>query len=313
MPVYNVKPGGSAVEGFAEVGCAPSSHFQCVDDPIGTPDEDATHVRTGSTGSVVDTYTFLPGDVNAIPALEPITQVVVKYRYRPSTIVGDHLHRAGVCINGTDFFGPTTTTPESAGGVYGDFSNPALTVRPSDSQPFIRENLFGFVAISIESVSKPGGVPRVGFTQAYLEVTTGAPISKLRAIKNYLVDQTSRISGIGSFGSKLRAWHEVVNYPAVYCVIGSETKEPSPTRSKEATAQFILPTVVKSEDPLDTYMALLSQIETAIEDDPSLDGLALNAHVSGFNALVTSATIAGQVHVADVFVDVTYRHTRGAP
>ena len=137
--------------------------------------------------------------------------------------------------------------------------------------------------------------------------------SKLTQIKNALIVEIQKVGGLGGSGSNLKMFDEEVNFPAAYTSIGSEAKENILTKRKEATADFTISTVVKGDDPLQLFLDLYESIEKEIEDDPTLSGLVIDVTVTGFNALITSVTIAENLHVADIFVVAIYRHTRAAP
>lgn len=137
--------------------------------------------------------------------------------------------------------------------------------------------------------------------------------SELRKITDALVVESQKVVNIGRTGKVLLNWHEVEDLPAAMLGVAQEDKGGGPTRSKEATATFFFYTITGGDSPLDAFLALYQALEQEIDDDPTLGGLALTAEVVGMRSLTTSETISNGRHVADVLVDVTYRHGRGTP
>jgi len=137
--------------------------------------------------------------------------------------------------------------------------------------------------------------------------------SKDQLVREALTTEIKKVSSIGATGSDWRLWNQETSLPAAYTILDEDDKERAPTRSKEVTARFRIATIIASETPQDAFDALRAAIETEIEDDPSLGGLALDAWVSGCGRFATAKSIAGQVYVRDIFVDVIYRYPRAQP
>lgn len=135
----------------------------------------------------------------------------------------------------------------------------------------------------------------------------------LQNIKNALVAAVAGVAGIQETGTLLKQWNEVSLFPSAFVWWGGDDKTRSPTRSKEVDASFGVLCYVKGDDPLDLFMDLYGKIEAAIEVDPTLGGLSLDAVVIGTSPLVTAAEIASKIHLGDVLVTVTYRHVRAVP
>jgi len=138
-------------------------------------------------------------------------------------------------------------------------------------------------------------------------------MSTRKAIREALTTEIQKVPGIGETGSKWNLWDKCQRFPAAYTILDSDEKEYAPTRSKTVKARFRIPCVFKSETPEDDFDLLYDAIETEIEDDPSLGGLALLAYVSGCGNFATAPEIAGGVYVRNIFVDVEYRHPRAQP
>jgi len=137
--------------------------------------------------------------------------------------------------------------------------------------------------------------------------------SKDQLVREALITEVKKVAGIGAVESNWNLWTQESRLPAVYPILDSDTKSRAPTRSKEVEARFRLATIISSDTPQDAFDALRAGVETQIEDDPSLGGLALDAWVSGCSPFATAKSIAGQVYVRDIFVDVIYRYTRAQP
>lgn len=149
------------------------------------------------------------------------------------------------------------------------------------------------------------------------------PDSKIRQIIDVVKAQVELLSPLGARGSKLQHWVEVVDFPAVFTYFAGESKAMGPTQSVTSLARVGLYCVTKgsfdpsgNEDPLLAFLELYRQIVLNIEDDPTLGGLAMDgqgAMVTECLPMVTAETIARGYHVADVIIDVPYRHVRGTP
>lgn len=138
------------------------------------------------------------------------------------------------------------------------------------------------------------------------------PDSKLKQITDALLVELNKIASLNNRAStKVLAWHTTQDLPAAFLAIGSEDKQTAPTTQKRATATFTIACIVQGDNPLDEFFKLYKSIEDEIEDDPMLGALVLDSRVIGFNALITDETIASGLHVADIFVEIDYRHLRG--
>jgi hypothetical protein len=137
--------------------------------------------------------------------------------------------------------------------------------------------------------------------------------TKAQLVREALETEIKKVSGIGHVSSQPKLWKDESNLPAAYVILDSDDSRFEPTESKTVECRFRIATVLQSENPQDVFDDLRGAIETEIEDDPSLGGLADVAFVSGVGGFATSVAIAGQVYVRNIFVDVTYKHARGAP
>jgi hypothetical protein len=110
-----------------------------------------------------------------------------------------------------------------------------------------------------------------------------------------------------------KLWAEEQNHPAAYLGDAGERNEYRPTARISPTAGFFFYTILKGPTPtrdfLKTYMPAL---KNAIDNDPTLGGLCEKAQLTGYQSLNTTANISQKTHVADVFVEVEYKHVRGA-
>lgn len=307
-PAANAGPNDGAVVGAA-------SAWDAVNDA--TPDDDTSYCQH-TTGGDEERFNASAASILAIPAQERIDSIAVHWRWKPGGGIGTFQSKGIIELSGTTV--RSGQNPGSGGGIYLNDSWTKVG-HPAGDRNILRRHLKdGGLAFGYEMDDIQIDLPRPRLTQVYAVVNTSAQ-SKLLAIKRYLAesigdvvvpwDSPNTIRSVGSYGSKLKAWHEIVNWPAAFIIIGGETKERRQTQRKEGTATFLIPTVVKTDDPVDRFMTLYEAIEESIESDPSLDGLALDAVIRGFTALTTSQTIAGDFHVADIFVDVQYRHERG--
>lgn len=111
-------------------------------------------------------------------------------------------------------------------------------------------------------------------------------------------------------------WHDEPNPPAAYLGDAGERNEQSPTRSIEPTAGFFFHTIVKGGDtPTRDFLRLYKTLKDLVDLDPTLGGLATagrGARVTGYLSDKTVPNVSARAHVADIFVEVDYRHSRGA-
>jgi|SRR5689334_4145524 len=147
--------------------------------------------------------------------------------------------------------------------------------------------------------------------------------SKLQQIADALIAKAvaAGFKSTGLLTDSGKLWSEETNAPAAYLGDMGERNLDGPTRSISPQAGFFFHTIVKGPDkPTRTFFALYKALKDAIDNDPTLGGLATGgregngdrARIAGYNALNTEAAVAQRVHVADVFVEVPYRHDYGA-
>ena len=112
-----------------------------------------------------------------------------------------------------------------------------------------------------------------------------------------------------------KIWETEQNPPAAYLGDVGERNEYKPTRRITPAAGFYFYTIVKGvQAPTRTFYGLYRDLKNAIDNDPDLGGLCTEgvAQLVGYQALNTAAAIAAHTHVADVFIEVGYKHDRGA-
>lgn len=136
--------------------------------------------------------------------------------------------------------------------------------------------------------------------------------TKAQLVRDAITTEIRKVAGIGATGSDWTTWEKEARLPAAYTVLDTDEKEPGPTRSKTVTAHVRIPTILRSQNPEDAFDDLRAAIENQLEDDPSLGGLVFDCYVSGCGPFATAQTAAGEVYVRDIFVEVEYRHDRGA-
>jgi len=132
-------------------------------------------------------------------------------------------------------------------------------------------------------------------------------------VRNAITTEVAKVAGIGATGSDWRHWANEGRLPAAYTILDTVEKEISPTRSKTVLAHYRIAAILKSQNPEDDFDLLMADIETEIEDDPSLGNLVEVAWVTGCDEFATAKQISGEVYVRNIFVDVRYKHVRGAP
>lgn len=113
-----------------------------------------------------------------------------------------------------------------------------------------------------------------------------------------------------------KLWNQEPTLPAAYVILDDDESEPGPTQSKTVHARYRIAVTLASERPQDEFDDIRGAIETEIEDDPTLGGLAMaqkGAIVSGVGRFATAKSISGDFYVRDIFVDVDYYHPRAQP
>jgi len=131
-------------------------------------------------------------------------------------------------------------------------------------------------------------------------------------VREAIITEVKKVANIGAVSSDWEHWNQETRFPAAFVILDSDVSERLPTRSKEVSASFLVACILQSEKPQDDFDTLRAGIENQIEDDPALGGLVIDAWVSGVSSFSTSKTVAGQVYIRDVLVNVIYRHARGA-
>jgi hypothetical protein len=140
------------------------------------------------------------------------------------------------------------------------------------------------------------------------------PDSLLKQIADALLVEVQKVTEFNATRVGIaKGWQTEQNTPAAYVYLALDTKEGSPTASKSGTASFAVLVNIDSETAQTDFFDLYKKIETQIEDDPGLGGLVFTAEVKGARLTNTADVIRGNKYVADVLVDVEYRHARGAP
>jgi hypothetical protein len=314
MTDYYIRPASNAAPNQNPVVGAAQS-WDAVNDPKSTPDQDASYIKLAIAGNV-DAWGLEPSDIALIPPAEEIVSV------SPFSLVsgpgGDPevngtLFSMGLRLGGSELYG--TALQSIAQDPYTDFNFDPQTTDPLRGLAWSRGFLYS-TRLLIRTDTPAQTIPASRCTQALVKVTTQAGRSKLRSILSEIVGLLSQTSVVTlGVGNDLMGWWELPEgkVPACYVVLPEEAKMRSPMRSKEGTAVFALATCIREGNGLEPFLDFYQEVEAKIEADPSLGGLALDSVVQGFAGLTTSATIAGKVHVADILLAVTYRHTMGAP
>lgn len=137
-------------------------------------------------------------------------------------------------------------------------------------------------------------------------------LSTAQQIRAALLTEIQQVPGIGETGYDPELWDKVTRVPGATVVLDTVEKERAPTRSKQALARYIVACTLRGENLQDQFDTLMAAIENAIEDDPSLGGLAMDAWVAGCGPFATSRDIALKTYIRGIVVMVEYRHPRAA-
>lgn len=137
--------------------------------------------------------------------------------------------------------------------------------------------------------------------------------TKAQLVREALQTEVAKASLLKTVSEQWQHWKDETNLPAAYVILDEDDSGFEPTQSKTVNGHFRIAVVLKSDTPQDLFDDIRGQVETQIEDDPSLGGLANWAYVSGVSRFATSTQIAGQLYVRDIYVEVQYLHARGQP
>ena len=173
-------------------------NFALVDDPVGSPDEDATYTYA-STGYYKDYFNFLPFNV---PANGTITSIVLRERFRTSTAGGTNHMRGILKVNGVTYY---SSAEDAWYGAYTDeiwswSTNPntglAWTVDDVNGVGSNPLQTFGYECLTLQTLL---------CTQAYIEVNgtwSPPPIARKQLMRD---DATSELMRDDVTGKLMRA------------------------------------------------------------------------------------------------------------
>ena len=136
--------------------------------------------------------------------------------------------------------------------------------------------------------------------------------SVAQQIREVLIDEIRKVTGIGAVSSDWEHWTTESRLPAAYVILDSEESIRNPTQSKEVTGHYRIATILRKQSPNDAFDTLKAAIENEIEDDPTLGGIALDAIYVAAGPFATTSRASGAIYTRDLFVDVLYRHPRAA-
>lgn len=136
--------------------------------------------------------------------------------------------------------------------------------------------------------------------------------SVAQTIRDALMLEIRKVTNIGAVKSDWEHWATEGRLPAAFVILDSEESVRNPTQSKEVLAHFRIATLLSKRSPNDAFDTLKAAIENEIEDDPTLGGIALDAFYTAAGPFATTSRASGRKYTRDLFVDVLYRHPRGA-
>ena len=273
------------------------THYGCVAQAVN--DGDTTYLSFTAPGS----ERFGLG-VTGLKSGDRITNVRLLYSVKSA---GDDFNlTTGLVLNGIE---SSTLETVAAGGGWQDFQRDFAT-NPQTGRRWTYDDIATAV-LMVDVNSVPGTLPRPRIGRMLLVVTVDNGL--LHQVVNAVLVAVQGISGIGDTGTDPKPWHIVTSFPAAYVTAPAERKTRYATQGREAVAGIVVSCVVKGVDPVLPFVELYRSIEIAVEADPTLGGLTLDCVVVGFDAGVTAAEIHAGWYAADVFLEVTYRHAKGAP
>lgn len=131
-------------------------------------------------------------------------------------------------------------------------------------------------------------------------------------IRDALITEIKKVTNIGAVSSDWEHWTTEARLPAAYVILDSEESIRNPTQSKEVIGHYRIATLLRKQSPMNAFDTLKAAIEDEIEDDPTLGGIALDAMYVAAGPFATTPRASGTIYTRDLFVDVFYRHPRGA-
>ena len=158
--LYRLPIGDSAIQWTRSAG---DYNFALVDDPVGSPDDDATYTYS-STGFHKDYFNFLPFNV---PADGTITSIVLRERFKLATAGGSGHMRGVLKVNGVTYY---SSAEDAWYGAYKD-EVWTWTTNPNTGQPWTVADVNGLGANPLQTFGYEClTMQTLHCTQVYIEV-----------------------------------------------------------------------------------------------------------------------------------------------
>ena len=142
-------------------------------------------------------------------------------------------------------------------------------------------------------------------------------MSRRKSIVNALAEKLKIIDGTGSFNTnifeasfaQLKFWDEVSNFPCIYVVAGTESREYLPSDFTWGYLNVSLKVYTKGEDPQQLLENLLEDIELVINSNRVLTYDTVNNYKTTeilINSITTDEGLLAPYGVAEVNLQVRY-------
>jgi hypothetical protein len=143
-------------------------------------------------------------------------------------------------------------------------------------------------------------------------------MSRRTSIINAIVEKLRTIDGTGSFKTniygaaygKLKFWDEIQQFPAIYLVAGTETREYHPSDFTWGYLNISLKVYCKGPDSGDELESLLEDVELVLHDNRNLvyDPVTLD-HTTEIliTAIVTDEGLLAPYSIAELNLQVRYQ------
>ncbi len=149
---------------WSHTGCGGATTYQCVDDPIGSPNNSTDYIRDNNSSGKEATFGFLP--VFTVPAGSAIVYVRVTYVAIANTISATNI-KAALRVGGTTY---TPATAQTLSTIWAPPYSYDWTTNPRTGAAWIVEDVNGTGSNPLQGMGVVSGTGDESVTQVYVTV-----------------------------------------------------------------------------------------------------------------------------------------------